>query len=201
MGYLDVIPAVVFIVDNDVRLLNYNRSAGETFGLEKSAVLHRRGGEVLYCIHSTDHPDGCGRGPYCVDCVIRNAVNAATNGNRTARSYARLSLVGENETLSLDCVVTAAPIIYNDMNHVILVIEDITELSQLRKLLPICSWCKRIRDDAGYYESVERYLSEKMNVDFTHGVCPDCALKLNEEVAELKASGKGSSNKRENALK
>jgi hypothetical protein len=198
MGYLDVIPAVVFIVDEDVRLLNYNRSAGETFGLEKSAVLHRRGGEVLHCIHSTDHPDGCGRGPFCVDCIIRKAVNTAAEGKQTARIYTQLSLIGENETLSLDCVVTSAPIIYNDENRVLLVVEDISELARLRKLLPICSWCRKIRDDAGYWESVERYLSEKMSVNFTHGICPECVANLDGEIVEVIASAEGNSKERGN---
>ena len=47
----------------------------------------------------------------------------------------------------------------------------------LRGLLPICSYCKRIRDDQGYWEKVERYVAVRSQADFSHSVCPDCELK------------------------
>ncbi len=42
-------------------------------------------------------------------------------------------------------------------------------------LLPICSCCKKIRDDQGYWQHVETYLQEHTDADFSHGICPDCA--------------------------
>lgn len=50
----------------------------------------------------------------------------------------------------------------------------VAENSQLRGLLPICVYCKSVRDDQNYWKSVERYLSENTGVQFTHGVCPKC---------------------------
>jgi hypothetical protein len=44
----------------------------------------------------------------------------------------------------------------------------------LQNLLPICAWCKRIRDDKGYWEQVEAYFHKNAGVNFTHGVCPEC---------------------------
>jgi DNA-binding response OmpR family regulator len=44
----------------------------------------------------------------------------------------------------------------------------------LRGLLPICSYCKKIRDDRNYWTEVESYLSEVSDAEFSHGVCPDC---------------------------
>ena len=51
----------------------------------------------------------------------------------------------------------------------------------LRGLLPICSSCKRIRDDSGYWEQVEVYIQKHSNADFTHGICPECAGRLYPE--------------------
>jgi len=45
----------------------------------------------------------------------------------------------------------------------------------LQGLLPICSCCKKIRDDQGYWQHVETYLQEHTDADFSHGICPDCA--------------------------
>jgi PAS domain S-box-containing protein len=50
----------------------------------------------------------------------------------------------------------------------------------LRGLIPICAWCKKIRNDNGYWEQLELYLKSHSEADFTHGMCPDCATKQTE---------------------
>jgi PleD family two-component response regulator len=52
------------------------------------------------------------------------------------------------------------------------------EVKQLRGFLPICASCKNIRDDQGYWESIEIYISNHSEAQFTHSICPDCATKL-----------------------
>lgn len=48
------------------------------------------------------------------------------------------------------------------------------EIKTLLGLLPICSYCKKIRDDSGYWQQIEGYIKEHSDADFTHGICPDC---------------------------
>lgn len=50
-------------------------------------------------------------------------------------------------------------------------------LKVLQGLLPICSYCKKIRDVNGYWEQIERYIAARSEADFTHGMCPDCGAK------------------------
>jgi sigma-B regulation protein RsbU (phosphoserine phosphatase) len=50
----------------------------------------------------------------------------------------------------------------------------LAQVQQLQGLLPICSYCKRIRDDQDYWHQVERYIGCHANVRFSHGICPDC---------------------------
>ena len=52
------------------------------------------------------------------------------------------------------------------------------EIKTLSGLLPICSNCKKIRDDQGYWSMLESYLGEHSDVQFTHSICPECAKKL-----------------------
>ncbi|MBC7252131.1 MAG: PAS domain S-box protein, partial [Anaerolineae bacterium] len=52
------------------------------------------------------------------------------------------------------------------------------QVRTLSGLLPICSSCKKIRDDAGYWHQVEEYIRDHSEVEFTHSLCPDCARKL-----------------------
>ena len=51
------------------------------------------------------------------------------------------------------------------------------DLTVLRGLLPICSYCKKIRDDRGSWEQMERYIADRSQADFSHGMCPDCGEK------------------------
>jgi PAS domain S-box-containing protein len=51
------------------------------------------------------------------------------------------------------------------------------KVSILQGMLPICSICKKIRSDQGYWESIEDYIREHSEAEFTHGICPECAKK------------------------
>src|SRR5512135_1779697 len=51
------------------------------------------------------------------------------------------------------------------------------KVKTLHGLLPICAWCKRIREDSGYWSQVEAYFHAHTGADFTHGICPDCLEK------------------------
>ena len=52
--------------------------------------------------------------------------------------------------------------------------EAIAQIKQLHGLLPICCYCKKIRDDGNYWKQVEEYISENSDVKFSHGICPKC---------------------------
>jgi len=52
--------------------------------------------------------------------------------------------------------------------------DALAEVTTLREFLPICSYCKKIRDDENYWQSVEAYLSRHTNARFSHGICPTC---------------------------
>jgi hypothetical protein len=54
----------------------------------------------------------------------------------------------------------------------------IAEIQTLRAILPICAQCKKIRDDQGYWQAVDKYFSEHRETRFSHTVCPDCARQL-----------------------
>lgn len=68
--------------------------------------------------------------------------------------------------------------------------EALARAKTLSGLLPICASCKKIRDDAGYWHQVEVYIREHAEVDFSHGLCPDCQGELAAQIAEIKKSQK-----------
>jgi hypothetical protein len=55
------------------------------------------------------------------------------------------------------------------------------DVRQLTGLLPICAWCKKIRDDKGYWSQIENYVASHSGVVFSHGICPECAAKIRNE--------------------
>jgi GAF domain-containing protein len=57
-------------------------------------------------------------------------------------------------------------------------------LKTLSGMLPICAWCKEIRDDDGYWQKVETYLAQHTNTEFTHGMCPTCQAKMLADIKQ-----------------
>ena len=53
----------------------------------------------------------------------------------------------------------------------------LADVKTLSGMLPICAWCKKIRDDEGYWQKIEAYFKSHSDLDFTHGICNDCAKK------------------------
>lgn len=64
--------------------------------------------------------------------------------------------------------------------------DALAQIHQLQDLLPICSYCKKIRDDGNYWRQVEGYLSAHTGVQFSHGICPECFTKCE---ADLERTG------------
>lgn len=60
--------------------------------------------------------------------------------------------------------------------------DALAQVKTLRGFLPICARCKRIRDDQGYWNQIEAYISEHSEAEFTHGICPDCTRELYPEL-------------------
>jgi uncharacterized PurR-regulated membrane protein YhhQ (DUF165 family) len=68
----------------------------------------------------------------------------------------------------------------------------LSEVKTLQGLIPVCAGCKKIRDDEGYWQQMETYLSHQTDVRFSHGVCPDCMEKYYPDVSPPPHSSPGS---------
>jgi hypothetical protein len=64
--------------------------------------------------------------------------------------------------------------------------EALANIKTLKEILPICACCKKIRDDKGYWEGVETYISKHTDTLFSHGYCPECAKKAMKDIEDLK---------------
>jgi hypothetical protein len=141
---------------------------------ERKTVLKQRAGDILHCIHSREVKDGCGRAPFCKDCIIRNSVTEAFQGKRIVRRRTRIEFIRDADKIEIYALITASPFSFQDRPLALLVIEDISEIAELYRMIPICSVCRKVRDDKESWMLVEAYFKNKWGVDFSHGLCPDC---------------------------
>lgn len=170
----DVMPLLIFVVDDDVRIQEYNAAAADFLALQRSAILKRRGGEVLNCLHATKIPWGCGRASFCQNCVIRNSVAEAFLGNRVVRRRTRIEVIRDDKKLEIYALISVSPFLYEERLLALLMIEDISEIAELKRMIPICSVCKKVRDEKETWFRVEAYFKDHWDVDFSHGLCPEC---------------------------
>jgi nitrogen fixation/metabolism regulation signal transduction histidine kinase len=171
----DALPSLVFVVDQDVRIQEYNAAASDLLMAERKAVLKQRAGDVLHCIHSRETKEGCGRAPFCKNCIIRNSVTETFQGNRVVRRRSRMEILRDEGKKEIYALITASPFSFQGRQLALLVIEDISEIVELRRMIPICSVCRKLRDDTESWMLVEAYFKNNWDVDFSHGLCPDCA--------------------------
>jgi len=175
---LDAMPCPVLVVEEDVRIVDFNTAAGKILDAKRELVIHRRAGEMLHCLHSLETPEGCGHSPVCRNCLIRNSVNSALTGQTPLRQTVKLDLVMQERTVEALFLITVAPLTFEDVHLAVVILEDIRELTLLRQMIPICSNCKQIRTDENYWQSVESYFETHLELDCTHSLCPSCAQKL-----------------------
>lgn len=103
-----------------------------------------------------------------VDRELRAAVELALYKNRTDRQLAAYRQQLEEKVKELEAA--------------------LGQVRELSALLPICAWCKSIRNEDGYWEEVTSYISSHTNTSFTHGLCEDCQQKMLKE-ADLAGGG------------
>ena len=173
----DALPSMVFVVDQDVRIQEYNAAAAELISSRRETILQRSAGEVLNCIKYIKTLKGCGGTPKCSNCIIKKSVNQALQGKRAVRQRTHLKIIRDDQLVEIYALVTVSPFSFRGSLHGLLVIEDISEIAELYNMIFICPVCGKMQDDEKTWMRVEAYFKNNWNVDCSHGYCPDCFKK------------------------
>ena len=108
---------------------------------------------------------------------ILNLIYELASGNLEVRG----TVSGDED--NIDGIITGLNMLADE------IADSVLRVKKLSGLLPICAWCKKLRDDKGYWKSVEEYISEHAKAEFTHGMCPECYNKyFAEEDTKKKAA-------------
>ncbi len=119
------IPLFILVVDKDRRVRKTNDAVLEFVGLPEKAVLGRRGGEVLGCIHHKDTPEGCGFGPVCGACPVKNTVeDTFKTGKNHHKIEANLSFLGDS--INERSLLISTAYLESPDKRVLVFLEDIT---------------------------------------------------------------------------
>ena len=69
--------------------------------------------------------------------------------------------------------------------------QALAEIKTLRGFIPLCAWCHKVRDDAGFWQEIEHYLDERTDATISHGICPACVEKQTREIEAHEAAQSG----------
>jgi PAS domain S-box-containing protein len=180
---LNALDKPILVIDRSYHIVAANSAACRSFCLTLDNIV---GQECFKLTHKVDVP--CWKNE--TKCPVRLAFERREKTKVIHQhNYAGKAVIEE---------VIAIPIFdtQGDVNFIIEELNDVTELIQskeiiehlkrevntLRGIIPICSACKNIRDDKGYWQLFEAYIRDRSEAEFSHSICPECFEKLYPEL-------------------
>jgi PAS domain-containing protein len=127
----DGVPIPIFIVDEDVRIRDFNTAAEEFLGPESATALDGLCGEALHCVNA--ERKGCGKAASCRACAIRNSVNRAASGEPVHRKMHVAKLRTPKRTVTQELLISATLLPFTETPRVLLALEDISSIVAMRK--------------------------------------------------------------------
>ena len=152
-------PLIMLLLDSERRVRKANRHSTDFMGVSEESMNGQRAGEVLRCVNHLDHPNGCGFGPRCEQCTVRNTVLETF---RTGQSFNQvetsLTLIREEEEQEMTFLISSTLVQHTDEPMVLLAIMDITERKAAEKSLRRISFSDTL---TGLYN--RNFFEEEMN--------------------------------------
>ncbi len=185
-SYLDIAGVIFLVVGSDQKVILINRKGCEVLGYEEKEIIgknwfdhflpERIRGEVKG-IFLKIIADGTGHFEYVENPVLtkRGEERIIAWHNTVLRDESG-KIIG---SLSSGEDITERKRVEEEKERLIKELKEAIEnVKILRGMLPICSSCKKIRSDKGYWTQIEAYIREHSDVEFTHSICPECIKKL-----------------------
>ncbi len=187
---IKTVPDIIYRLDDDSRI-SFISDAVRIYGYEPEDLL---GADIFTIVHQEDRSNA------------RYRVNERRTGARSTRSFELRLLTKDKRPIPFEIFNISAQGLYHTQKPIESaflgtqgIARDITkrkkaekereklirelqeamaEVKTLSGLLPICASCKKVRDDKGYWNQIEEYLENQVDVSFSHGICPECLKEL-----------------------
>ncbi|GAB4334402.1 MAG: hypothetical protein Kow0037_13110 [Calditrichia bacterium] len=171
----------VMVVDNRGYILDVNRSMGEILGQDAQSMLGAKAATVFPECEFREE-ELARRPAYKEEIIFRKESSRYLN-------IRLFPLFGKKQApqgwLLIARDISAQKTAEIEQEKLIKELrEALSQVKQLRGMLPICASCHKIRDDQGYWQNVEVYIREHSEAEFSHGICPDCASKLYPDLTD-----------------
>ncbi len=178
--FLNALPTVSFIVDQNLRIIEFNSLALTFLGDSPNSVLKLRTGEVLHCLNA--EMKGCGKSLSCQHCIINQSVKLALTENTCVRQRLKMNLSEGKQVKEKHFLISASPLLLDGQQLILLTVEDINVLLEIVGVVPICSRCKKVRSKEDNWVQLEAYFKNQWDLNFSHGLCPGC---FEQEISNL----------------
>jgi PAS domain-containing protein len=168
----------IFKEDQDAYYLHCKRLSKIHSGLRQDFSGASNAGEAKACELRMMKKDGAPFWARLESLMVHDpTMNSADSTNSTSPQQAN-SLQAPHDT---DTALLVSRVVINDITDRKKAEEALQkafdDIKTLRGIVPICAWCKKIRDDDGYWNQVEVYVRDHTEAEFSHGICPECSEK------------------------
>ncbi|MBC7188737.1 PAS domain S-box protein, partial [Candidatus Aerophobetes bacterium] len=184
--YIEVLDLVFVVVDRNKNVIRINQKGAEKLGYTKEELIGKNWFDTVIPQEERE------KMKIVFDSIISGETelvgyfeNKILRKDGLERIFAWHNTVLKDTNGKIIAVVSAGEDITDkkvyDENREKLVNElqkALEDIRVLKGLIPICAWCKKIRNDEGYWMQLEKYLQEHTEVEFTHSICPECYEKI-----------------------
>ncbi len=174
LAMLDAIPSLAFIVDADAIILEANRAAREWLGDGAGTRLGQPLGATFRCIFPSESRGHCGTTDFCPSCFVRRSIEAVSAGRPAPRRLAHMIVGADGQPEDRWFQVSASPLALDDRKLVLVVLEDATQLVELRALLPLCPGCGGDHEVADPLGQARIFLRKHPDFLLADELCGDC---------------------------
>ena len=174
LALLDALPSPAFIVDADATVLEANRSAWQSLGDGVGPQLGVPPGDLLQCIFPHDSRGRCGTTEFCPSCVLRQSIGAVVSGRPAPRRVAHMILGPAGHSADRWFLVSASSFALGDRKLVLVVLEDATQLVELREFLPLCPGCGTSREVSDPPGQARIFLRKHPDFLLADELCAEC---------------------------
>ena len=113
--------------------------------------------------------------------VFRTIMSVATANSDSSTVHVMVDIIGDLEVSFFMVAIFVGLLLAHLQQRNEQLTQALSEVETLTGLLPICAWCKKVRDDDGYWRQVDDYFRRRSQIRFTHGMCSDCSDKFTDD--------------------